>query len=636
MRSHRNLLLVTVLSAVHAVGLVLILEDPAALFDGRPILDQDWGLHFHHLTSLAGFRESGRLWGYNPYFMAGYPSNTFQDLSIKFFELAALATPGASPIQAFKGWVFLAAAAVPWLCYLTFVNLFAGGGAAGRAAGSGGLVAALLGTAYWWGSLPREMFFYGMVGFPAASYLGWLALSLLKRVVERPLGGRRFSALHLAWLAAASILLPVHLQGAVLLLLPGAVLLVAHRSARGWLWAAAGVAAAVAVNLFWLVPFLSHLGDQAAREVVDRLPLFLSHDPWTWLKDYLTGERYWTFRASRWEKVLRLVLLLLGALGLARLFRRRRALALALLAALVPLFLLAYFGSFADALAPWQPLRFKVPLDVLLALLAGRAVRPPDRRAPAAARRVAGGLLVVGLLAAAGSVVATEAAGEMRLQTTIRPPVDRIVDWLAAADPASGRVLFEESGDETGFVYNGMYLSAFLPRWTGHQLIGGPINLYADRHHWAELHSGRLFGRDVATFDDRGLREYLRLYNVAWVVAFDPRTVARLRRLGGLVEPAANAGGIVMARVHQPRSWFVRGNGRVRADYDRIECSEVEGSEVILKYHWVAGLQISSPTLQDPPLTIEPVHLLEDPIPFIRIVDPPERFTLSIGRPPRL
>lgn len=612
----RDLLALALLSALHAVGLALVLEEPAALFDQRPILDQDWGLHFHHLTSLEGFRESGgRLWGYNPYFMAGYPSNTFQDLSIKLFELAALATPAASPIPAFKIWVFLAAAAVPWLCYLSFVNFF-------RGQSAGGVAAALAGTAYWWSSAPREMFFYGMVGFPAASYAAFLALSLLKRVVESK---RRFSALHLAWLAAASLLLPLHLQAAVVVLLPGAVLLFACRSGPGWLWAAAGVLAAVAVNLFWLAPLLSHLGDQASGEIVDRLPLFVSHDPWTWLRDHVAGERYWTFRDSRWEKVLRLVLLLLGALGLGRLFRRRRALATALLAAFVSLFLLAYFGSFAGALEGWQPLRFKVPLNVLLALLAAYAVRPPGQWASALARRAVAGLALAGLVAAAASVVATEAAGEMRLHTTIRPPVDRIVDWLETTDPASGRVLFEESGDETGFVYNGMYLSAFLPRWTGHQLIGGPINLYADRHHWAELHSGRLFRRDVSSFDDRELRDYLRLYNVAWVVAFEPRTVARLRDLGGLITPEANAGGIVMARVHQPRSWFVRGNGRVRVGYDRIECSEVEGSEVILKYHWVAGLR------SDPPLAVEPIHLLDDPIPFLRILDPPERFVLSIG-----
>ena len=51
------------------------------------------------------------------------------------------------------------------------------------------------------------------------------------------------------------------------------------------------------------------------------------------------------------------------------------------------------------------------------------------------------------------------------------------MEWIKQDTPAEGRVLFEESGDETGFVYDGMYLSSFIPHWTGRELIGGPINL---------------------------------------------------------------------------------------------------------------------------------------------------------------
>lgn len=58
--------------------------------------------------------------------MAGYPSNTIQDLSIKLFEFAALglATFGLTPIQWFKILVFLAMACVPWLIYFAGRNLF--------------------------------------------------------------------------------------------------------------------------------------------------------------------------------------------------------------------------------------------------------------------------------------------------------------------------------------------------------------------------------------------------------------------------------------------------------------------------------------------------------------------------------
>ncbi|MGZ8478163.1 MAG: hypothetical protein ACXW6K_08850, partial [Candidatus Binatia bacterium] len=65
---------------LHAFALALSFETISALFGNQPLIDQDWGLHFHHLKSLEAFwRDSAGLSGYNPYFMAGYPSNTIQD-----------------------------------------------------------------------------------------------------------------------------------------------------------------------------------------------------------------------------------------------------------------------------------------------------------------------------------------------------------------------------------------------------------------------------------------------------------------------------------------------------------------------------------------------------------------------------
>jgi hypothetical protein len=103
------------------------------------------------------------------------------------------------------------------------------------------------------------------------------------------------------------------------------------------------------------------------------------------------------------------------------------------------------------------------------------------------------------------------------------------VDWINQATPAEGRVLFDESGDETGFVYDGMYLSAFIPYWTGRQLIGGPINLYNDRHHFAEFHSGKLLKKEIHRLTDDAIRNYFRLYNIGAVVAFHPDSIQRIQ-----------------------------------------------------------------------------------------------------------
>ena len=54
------------------------------------------------------------------------------------------------------------------------------------------------------------------------------------------------------------------------------------------------------------------------------------------------------------------------------------------------------------------------------------------------------------------------------------------------------------------------------------------------------------------------------------------------------------------------------------------ELSELKGGEIILKFHWVDGLTTH-------PLTkLERVNLADDPIPFIKLVNPPAALTLSV------
>ena len=170
-----------------------------------------------------------------------------------------------------------------------------------------------------------------------------------------------------------------------------------------------------------------------------------------------------------------------------------------------------------------------------------------------------------------------------------------------------------------------MYLSSFAPHWAGRELIGGPINLYNDRHHFAEFHSGKLFKREIHRLGDEEIRNYFRLYNIGAVVAFHPASVQRLQSVAGLVSLDRRIGPVHLMKVNQPLSWFLQGGGKVEAALGRLKVSDVKDREIILKYHWVEGLQ------GVPPAKMIPVNMHDDPIPFIKIVDPPAIFTLQIG-----
>jgi hypothetical protein len=611
---------------VHLLALVSIFDPWTAPFSSEPIIHQDWGLHFHHLTSFAAFwRQDRMVWGYNPFFMAGYPSNTIQDLSIKFFEFIAITLSlfVLSPIQWLKISAFLATASVPWMMYFAARNFFI----ADKSKHLMALAAMVLGTVYWWNSLPREMFFYGMIGFPIASYLSVLGVSLFYRLAANP---EKIGVTHIAWLLFAAAIVPLHVQSVATFLPAITVLVILGRArfvnTRLFVWTAAAVLLSFLANSVWLIPAMNHLTDDISETIVEQLPIFASANPFVFLLDYFSAAGFWTFRPSFIEKGFRIALLLLGALGIYRLTQSKpRDLGFMLTSAAVVLFVITYFGALLPFVKSWQPLRFKVPLDLFLIVGAAYSAGHWLNTRRTARSRVIPITLGCGLAAFVINLVQTEATGKLQLRTQLNPQVSAVIDWIERESPAGARVLFEESGDETGFVYDGAYLSSFLPHRTGRQLIGGPINLYNDRHHYAEFHSGKLFKKDVASILDEELRNYLRLYNIGAVVAFHPASVRRLLSIPGLVTVDQRLGPVHLMKVNEPLTWFISGEGKVKAGFNRLELSDLKGDEVILKYHWIEGLTAS------PPARIERVKMADDPIPFIKLVQPPARVVLRVG-----
>lgn len=615
------------LTTLHTLSLVLLFEPWGAAFSSEPVKVQDWGLHFHHLRSVEAFwGEEHRLWGYDPFFMAGFAANTLQDLSIKLFEFGALLlAPLLGLVRSFKLAVLAAHGAVPVLCFASFRGFFPDEGESRQ----GALCAALLGAAWWWSAEPREMLFYGMVGFPFACVLGLFTLSVFARLTRSV---ARVSGLHLGWLALAALLVAAHAQAAVVLPLPGLILavgaadVVARR--RALLWGVLGVLAVLLANWPWLSVFWAHRENLNLVELGASLPLFASDDPLTFLKDYASTTSYWSFRTTAAGKVLRLLLLVGGVLGLVRLARAgRRVLAWALGAVVVSIFLLTYFGSFVPTLRGWQPLRFKVALDLFLLLpcawLLGEALRA---EAPRRWRRLAWAGVALAALGAGLTVVQTEADPRFRLRTTLKIPVEVLVDWMKTRAPEDGRLLFEESGDESHFQYNGAYLSSFLVAATGRQLIGGPLNELVDRQHFAELHSGRFLKRPIDSFTDGELRRAFELYNIGAAMVFDPDTVRRLEGLPDLFTLDRRLGPLSLFVGKGERSWFLEGKGRVKASFGRLELAEVEGETVVLKYHWISGL------VAEPATVIESRQILDDPIPFIVLKNPPRELVLRLER----
>src|SRR5688572_22091251 len=53
----------SLLFLLHGLGVTLLFSPIAGLVDNQPVIEQDWGLHFHHLSSMHAFwRVDQNLW----------------------------------------------------------------------------------------------------------------------------------------------------------------------------------------------------------------------------------------------------------------------------------------------------------------------------------------------------------------------------------------------------------------------------------------------------------------------------------------------------------------------------------------------------------------------------------------------
>ena len=77
-------------------------------------------------------------------------------------------------------------------------------------------------------------------------------------------------------------------------------------------------------------------------------------------------------------------------------------------------------------------------------------------------------------------------------------------------------------------------------------------------------------------------------------------------------------------RIEIPPSYFIQGSGRAEVHGSRIRLSDVapENGRATIKFHWFERLRTH------PPRVIEPVYMLDDPIPFISVIDPPREFEI--------
>ena len=591
MQRSKLILALGALAVVAHVGLVLRVYPPQIFARGEIPLAGDVPRYF---ATAVGAAETGGLYGYDPYNMAGYPVGLWNSMGKKGFELAHLLLPGIALPRLF----YLVLVGLSVFCPLVFWW------ALRRACPTSGSrrVLFVLTLVFWHFSTDISYFWtFGNVFFPAAA-CGIVVLGVL---LDRILGGRAvvISALGLG-LAAAGVFYihTVVLAAAVAPLLTLLVLrLRAGRlSARGWGGLLIAGALFFALVVWWVIPL--------AQTRADSLP-----QPKAWFQGgikYLIMDLFSdrVYRQPFDRNFLYHVAVVAGLGGTALLWGLRRVpLFFALGVGGVVALAIVYIGPFVPPLRALQPYRFTIPATLLLlapAAIACDAGFAAVRRAVPAVRGVVVALLL--LLAPGFTAYLLDLArprDPITLDAARRAVLDRLLDV-----PLRGRVLTDDAT-----------LGHLIPYFNRQPVLGGLSTQAFLKHRFAGIdEDGIGFGRMARDWTPEALRQYLDAYGVE-IAVFSTASWRALAQ--GTESPfvlEADVGGIGLYRVCGGDTDLVRdGAAAVRADYAGIAVSEVASESLVLKFHYAPWLTAG------PGVRLEPVAVLDDPVPFIRAVPGP-------------
>jgi hypothetical protein len=618
--------LLLALTALLGLQGVFSFSPVSGILDDRPPLTNDFSLLTYQCeTARRFFAKDRALWGYDPYFMAGYPLDFVWNSNVLLQLLSVLPlsrSGGSGPVL--KALVLVCFLSVPSLFYATCRNF----SLSPRAA----LFGALLGVTFFRAGLPVMFLAVGMVTACMVTLLSPYLLSLFYKAFTR--GDQRSWLLLFFWAPAVFL---VHKTALLTVAVP--VGLCAAVSARSMtarkgallLALAAGVCAA---NSFWLLPFLRLVH---YKTFLEGALFWQNHDPLRPLWDLVSVHQHIGQGVSRYKIGLMLTRdVLLGA-GIVGLFGWGRQRDRGLLRVFVPVvayfFLLGYYGSFIAPLRPLDPARYiplfylclVPPAAALLASIWDKATKgkPPDTVAAAAWWAAAAFLLLNLLPNLSWSVL-----GKGRVRTHFNPVEQGLLAWIEETTDTQGRILVEDSGyfdrQSRGLVYFSSYLPSLVPILTGRALIGGPYPYAFIQHHHASFQDAVFLGRPIESYRLEDLQGAFDLYNIRWVICWSGAAKSAFDRYPDFLVPKAQIGRFKTYEARRSPTYFLSGSGRLSFDYNTITLEEVhaQGEGVVISFHWMETLQA------EPAARIEPVLLGADPVPFIQILDPPPRLTI--------
>ena len=586
---------------LHALGMAVFINWHDVVHN-PPIHFSDYSLHYAGVAAARHFFVQGHLWGYDPYFHAGYPGGTLFDVDNKGIEIASmlLHSLGLSLPHSFNAVVLSLIALAPLSIYASARML----GLRRPAAGLALLLTLLLWytdpTLRWnWqgGTLAYVSTAFGSV-FVVAAFLRWAFPDSAKA-----------RTISLAWwFALGPLLFWLHPWAFFVLLVPlvvGTLQFEQQHQGLSRLIPFAWVGWVLLITAPLLGLILRFLSDRTSSAQ------FLQGGLLQLLADL--GAAY---------GLMRIGVIALAVLGLLHWREANDKKWIAIAAAIGWLLVLAYGAVHVGEIGGnLQPYRFIVPALAFATLPAADWVLTRTQRWRCT-------LLVV--LVLSGGVLLWNAH-----PTRFMPPEEAQkllsadgtrADYLSgprASEHAVCASLQKHDLQSGRVLTNDWRLGAFLPECSAAQVIGGPFLWVWTVYGHSNAGPDELFGIPIADYSADEMASALADYNVGWIVvnrAILPEAYTLSEWIRDHAEAAtfraiARHGVFDLYEAAGPSNWFFEGSGEVQADYDRILVRNADSARSVLKYHWIDSLRV------EPPLRIFPVLVGADTVPFIGVAN---------------
>ena len=653
--------LIVGLCSLHGLAIWVGMGGRDGLTNGWPLWRDDHPLYYHSaLLTRAFLKSSWTTAGYDPAFMAGYAKSAVFPSSSTLPELAVAAFGGHHPEFAYKIYVLVSAAAVPWMIALACLLW--------RIPASGAAIAVLLDLLYVWTDFPINYAFWGMLPYFLAIPVGLAATGAFGRFLSER------GAIN--WLIAASLMslaFLIHFTTAMVIL-PAATLAYYAAVAREKRQVATGPPQRRGASLgsSRLVPRQTMSG--RFHLAIWLIPIIvLTVNAFWWLPGTLLaatkGESGFTFNhpegvltrlmaivnSAGVESPAQSILIGAGLAGLFLVWRRSPPEGWALMGFCAAGLFWGYLAGALRALDFLQPGRQTYAFYSALAVAGGvgfdelfRRVRVGSHGVDHLDRWVMAGFAVVGIrmlgypmvksiqgrlacnvevrMAKSGALPLIDSIrlrfgpGEPFLSSRPSPRLLWVIDRVRSHVRRGERLLYEEGGKGLPGVvdpYQGGRFSGLLPERTGVEVIGGPYLHASLTTNFTQFGEGMLFGR--ADWDRTYFVRYAKLYRPSAILCWSPRARRFCQQNPDLVKVLDDDGALMIGRVMGFEGDFIEGQGRIEASAGRIRVSDMspglDGS-VLLRYHSVPYLTTS------PPVALESERREDDPVPFIRLRPP--------------